>query len=75
MDSTLTGIVPSMDPTLCGPKKKPSFFSEKLASPGGFVFLLEQKSRKCANYSLVLVYGALKNGDPKNDIPDPAHRS
>ncbi len=22
-----------------------------------------------------LVYGALKTGDPKSDIPDPAHRS
>ncbi len=27
------------------------------------------------NVPIKLVYGALKTGDLKNDIPDPAHRS
>ncbi len=49
---TLTGIVPSRDPTLKSCRFRIKFFG------------LQR-----------FVYRALKTGDPKNDIPEPAHRS
>ncbi len=62
--NVLTGIVPSMDPTLKPCRVKINFFG-----PQGFV------AGRWNNVPINLVYGALKTGDPNNYIADPAHRS